>query len=130
MAATKKYLVRGFISSWLDKSGGGMFKRTWLSSDPKDTKRAQCLVCKNIDCSYKTFSITEGYTAITQHLSGKKHKYNFNEVQTNPMPIIMYYMILARIIVNSERLHESTFFLSKLTKITMYFLIFYKKNSR
>ena len=93
MAATKKYVVRGFISSWLDKSEGGVLNRTWLSSDPKDTKGAQCLVYKNIDGSYKTFSITEGYTAITQHLSGKKHKYNFNEVQTNLNHTLFFQLI-------------------------------------
>ena len=68
----KRYPLKQFLAKWLDESEGGVLDRTWLSPDSKDPKRGECLVCKTAGGLKRTFSIAEGYTAITSHMSEEK----------------------------------------------------------
>ena len=58
---------------------------TWLAPDPKDPGRALCRVCKESDGRIgKSFSIKEGYSAVTTHAKGTNHKENIdNEPDLN-----------------------------------------------
>ena len=77
--ARKKYTIKAFIPSWTEKTIGVIENSTWLAPDPKDPGRAVCRVCK---CSNgrtgKSFSIKEGYSAVTTHAKGTNHKDNIN----------------------------------------------------
>ena len=66
--------MKSFIAAWLDKSIENVQNRDWLSADPKDPSRGKCKVCQDTNGRLgKTFSIKEGYTAITSHAKGKSH---------------------------------------------------------
>ena len=70
--------VKGFISKWLENSIGGRPVSSWLLPDPTNSTKAKCLVCS---CS---FSIKEGWTAITSHEKALKHSKNFKATQEDP----------------------------------------------
>ena len=81
----KKYTVNAFISSWLEKFVGVIKNDTWLAPHPKDPARAVCKMCRESNGrQFKTFSIKEGYSAVTTHAKGKNHKENIaNDTDLN-----------------------------------------------
>lgn len=72
--------VAKFLPAWLDMSIDGEKVSRWLTPDPKDKTRAMCLLCP----SPNSFSITEGWKAVKQHNSTRKHSDNMEASQKNP----------------------------------------------
>ena len=68
--------IKGFLPSWLDKPIDGSRTNVWLAAHPGDQTKAICKVCPGVTANRmgKSFSIMEGWTAITSHASGSKHK--------------------------------------------------------
>ena len=68
--------IKSFLPSWLDKPIDGSRTNVWLSAHPGDQSKAICKVCPGVTANRigKSFSITEGWSAITSHASGSKHK--------------------------------------------------------
>ena len=77
--------LKGFLSSWLEKPIDGYLTKTWLKPHPEDRGKAICGVCPGSTHNRKReFSVKEGFTAVTQHASGAKHKKYFEETQRDP----------------------------------------------
>jgi hypothetical protein len=72
--------VAMFLPKWLDKSIDGEKVSRWLTPDLMDKTRAMCLLCP----SPNSFSITEGWRAVKQHNTTKKHVENMEVSQRNP----------------------------------------------
>ena len=82
---SKQIRVKDFKMKWLDLSIGPVPNRTWLTVDPKDASKGMCTICPDpVGRIGKSFSISEGYTAISSHSEGKKHKSNFSKTQSDP----------------------------------------------
>ena len=89
----KTYKVKRFKSEWLGNYLDGVQVKTWLVADPADPKQAKCTVFPApADSPFRgrTFSITEGFSAIRTHSKTKIHqaasedqnKYNIIEQMT------------------------------------------------
>ena len=88
----KKANVKSFIPAWMDKSTENsreesIENRTWLAADPQNPAKAVCRVCKGPNGRKgKSFSILEGYTAISTHSKGKIHEQNYESSQNKLDP--------------------------------------------
>ena len=71
------------VPAWLDKCIDGVKNKIWLENKPT-AGEAICKVCKTSSDEKKIIKICEGYTAITKHADGVKHKANISKVQTDP----------------------------------------------
>ena len=60
----KKYAVK-FLVEWLDKSIDGVRNSVWLVRSDQARNQAKCKICTNSEGQFKTFSVGEGYTAVT-----------------------------------------------------------------
>ena len=78
--------IKRFLTAWLDKAIDGCRTKVWLAPHPEDSTKAICKLCPGVTANKngKAFSITEGWTAVTSHASGAKHKQYLEEVQTDP----------------------------------------------
>ena len=65
-----------FQMRWLSEPIDGYPAITWLSQNPNNPEEAICMVCiPNKDRAQgKVFSVAEGFTAVTRHAAGEKHK--------------------------------------------------------
>ena len=65
-----------FQMQWLSEPIDGYPANTWLSQNPNNPEEAICMVCiPNKDRAQgKVFSVAEGFTAVTRHAAGEKHK--------------------------------------------------------
>ena len=77
-------VVENFLSSWLDKNIEGVKNNIWLESNPNVKGEARCKLCRTALGEKKVIKVAEGYSAITKHASGSKHKSNLAKVQTDP----------------------------------------------
>ena len=82
----KTHKIKGFLSEWLDKPIDGYLTKTWLMPHPKEPTKGICLVCPGTDdCPRgKPINISEGFTAVTSHAAGAKHKQYFQQTQEDP----------------------------------------------
>lgn len=77
----KKYSVKSFLTEWLAKRIDGVCNDIWLG--PGTSGQALCKICTKEGVP-KTFSVAEGYTAVTKHSKGDKHLANLARIQTDP----------------------------------------------
>ena len=82
----KSHKVIRFCLPWLNNKIDDIPVNIWLTSDPQDPQRDKCLICPAPPNSPfgRTFSIAEGWTAITTHNKGKTHQEMLAEKQKNP----------------------------------------------
>ena len=75
--------IKRFLPAWLDKVIDGSRTNIWLTVHTEDQTKAICKVCPGVlpNKKGKSFSITEGWTAITSHASGSKHKQYLAELE-------------------------------------------------
>ena len=74
-AKKTQHRVKEFLPRWLDQRIEGRRVGDWLRPDPWNPGRAVCLVCpKDHQANPCTFTIAEGFSAITQHSKARKHK--------------------------------------------------------
>ena len=63
-----------FQQAWLGREIDGVLVSTWCSSDPSDNKKAKCLSCPaGLQPFGLTFSVGEGFSALTKHAKSAKH---------------------------------------------------------
>ena len=79
----KKYAVK-FLVEWLDKSIDGIRNSVWLVRSDQARNKAKCKICTTSEGQFKTFSVAEGYTAVTKHFQAAKHQANLVKIQTDP----------------------------------------------
>ena len=84
--APKSHKIKRFLTEWLDRPVVGYLAKTWLMPHPQDPSKGICLVCPgSAGCPRgKAFNISEGFTAVTSHAAGAKHKKFFQQTQEDP----------------------------------------------
>ena len=92
----KGHKVTKFVPAWLEKEIDGVPVKTWLTADPQNPQKGKCLICPAPANSPfgRTFSISEGWMAITTHNKGLKHQErlaeNHQEINHNEGPGQIY----------------------------------------
>ena len=67
-----------FQHDWLNREVDNILVSTWCTADPSDNQKAKCLSCPAGPQPFGlTFSVKEGFTAVTKHAKSAKHKDNF-----------------------------------------------------
>ena len=63
-----------FQHSWLSREINNVHVSTWCTSDPSDNSKAKCLSCPaGLQPFGLTFSVREGFSALTKHAKSVKH---------------------------------------------------------
>ena len=85
-AGKGQHRLKGFLNSWLEELIDGQKVKSWLARDPENSLQAICLVCppssENVKGNF--FSVAEGFSAITKHAKGMKHKDNIESTWKDP----------------------------------------------
>ena len=85
MPPKKSHKVKGFKLDWTKEFVDGYCVGSWVTSDPTSTMKARCLLCPpKIGESLRTFSIAEGFSAISRHSKTSSHQRLFMQSMEDP----------------------------------------------